>query len=248
MFIFRVGAQANVFKIRRSQQAFPVARKLEIKQTSMNLSPKAENIYTLINNKSTKLGDLRTIAKDIKKDHPLSMELWSTGEYLPRQLAILIMDPKLLTQELIDRLDKDIQDHMGEERLQLIDWLMANQLQKDKKTIALMESWENSPSTLQRRIFWYYQGRLRWVGQTPPPNTEELLSSIEEKLKTEKPEVQWAMNFTAAQIGIFQPEYRSRCIELGERVGLYKDEIVSKGCTPSYLPELIAIQVAKLKK
>src|SRR5688572_16434201 len=110
----------------------------------MNLSPKAENIHTKIHNKNIKLGDLRTIAKDIKKDHPLAMELWSTREFLPRQLAILIMDPKLLSQEAIDRLDKDIQTHIPEEKNQLTDWLMANQLTKDKKTIALMESWENS--------------------------------------------------------------------------------------------------------
>ena len=89
-----------------------------------------------------KLGDLRIIAKDIKIDHQLAMELWSTGEYLPRQLAILIMDKKFLSQELIDKLDKDMQKHPEEERNQLIDWLMANQLSKDKKTIALMESWE----------------------------------------------------------------------------------------------------------
>lgn len=125
---------------------------------------------------------------------------------------------------------------------------MANQLSKDKKTIDLMQSWENSPSSLQRRIFWYYQGRLRWVGQTPPPNTEELLNSIEARIENEVPEVQWAMNFTAAQIGIFQPEYRSRCVSLGKRTGLYKDEIVAKNCTPNYLPKYIAIQVAKLNK
>ena len=214
----------------------------------MKLSSKAESIYTQISNKTTKLGDLRTIAKDIKKDHQLALELWSTGDYLPRQLAILIMDPKLLSQELIDKLDRDIQDHTSEERNQLIDWLMANQLAKDRKTIALMESWENSPSALQRRTFWYYQGRLRWVGQTPPPNTESLLFSIEEKIANEEPEVQWAMNFTAGQIGIFQSEYRSRCIALGERTGLYKDEVVAKNCTPAYLPEFISIQVAKLKK
>jgi 3-methyladenine DNA glycosylase AlkD len=213
----------------------------------MKLSSKAENIYAQINSK-TKLGDLRNIAKDIKKDHELAMELWSTGEYLPRQLAILIMDKKLLSQELIDKLDKDIQNHNEEEGNQLIDWLMANQLSKDKKTIALMESWKDSPSALRRRTFWYYQGRLRWVGQTPPSNTEYLLSSIEKEIENERPEVQWAMNFTAAQIGIFQPEYRARCIALGERVGLYRDEVVPRGCTPSYLPELIAIQVAKLKK
>ena len=214
----------------------------------MKLTSKAKDIYAQINNKTTKLGNLRNIAKEIKKDHPLARELWSTGEFLPRQLAILIMDAKLLSQELIDDLDRDIRQHPADERLQLIDWLMANQLSKDKKTITLMQSWENSSSALQRRTFWYYQGRLRWVGQTPPPNTEELLSSIEKKIEDEKPDVQWAMNFTAGQIGIFQPEYRQRCIALGERTGLYKNDIVAKNCTPNYLPEFISIQVAKLKK
>src|SRR5690606_23715186 len=168
--------------------------------------------------------------------------------FLPRQLAILIMDKKQLSQKLIDNLDNDMKQHHEDERLQLIDWLMANQLSKDKKTIILMENWENSQSSLQRRIFWYYQGRLRWMGQTPPPNTEALLTSIENRIEKEVPEVQWAMNFTAAQIGIFQEQYRSRCINLGERTGLYKDERVAKNCTPDYLPAYIAVQVAKLKK
>lgn len=211
----------------------------------MKLSPKAENILNQIANKTTLLGDIRKIAKEFKKDHELALELWSSGAFLPRQLAILIMDKKQLSQEFIDKLDKDIQTHKANEQTQLIDWLMANQLSKDKKTIALMESWENSPSPLQKRIFWYYQGRLRWMGQTPPPNTDHLLASIEAKIEKEKPEVQWAMNFTAGQIGIHQPEFRSRCIALGEKTGLYKDEFVHKGCTPNYLPEFISIEVAK---
>src|SRR5687768_2070351 len=103
----------------------------------MKLSSKAQNIYSQINKKTTKLGDLRMIAKNIKKDHQLAMELWSAGEYLPRQLAILIMDSKLLSQELIDKLDNDIQNHIADERNQLIDWLMANQLSRDKKNVAL---------------------------------------------------------------------------------------------------------------
>lgn len=194
------------------------------------------------------LGELRLLAKDIKKDHELAMELWSSGEFLPRQLAILIMDKKLLTQELINKLDKDIQKHKLNEQTQLIDWLMANQFSKDKATVALMESWQNSPSSLQRRIFWYYQARLRWMGQKPPPNTEKLLSTIEAEIEGEKPEVQWAMNFTAAQIGIHEIEYRSRCIDLGEKTGLFKGEMVSKGCTPNYLPEFISMEVAKNEK
>jgi 3-methyladenine DNA glycosylase AlkD len=210
----------------------------------MQLSSNAENIVSQITSK-TKLGDLRKIAKDIKKDHELALELWSTGKFLPRQLAILIMDNKLLSQELIDKLDKGMQAHPLEERNQLMDWLMANQLSKDKKTIALMDSWQNSPSALQRRTFWYYQARLRWMGQTPPSNTEQLLSAIETQIETEVPEVQWAMNFTAGWIGIFDKRYRTRCTEVGIKTGLYKGQMVSKGCTPDYLPEFIAIESKK---
>lgn len=210
----------------------------------MPRSSKAEHFLGQINSK-TKLGDLRTMAKEIKKDHALAIELWASGNFLPRQLAILIMDNKVLTQDVVDKLDKDIQGHPVNERTQLIDWLMANQLTKDKKTIALIESWENSPSPLQRRVFWYYQGRLRWLGQVPPDNTAYLLSAIEANIAGEAPEVQWAMNFTTGWIGVYDKKLRARCVSLGEKTGLYKDEMVSKGCTPNYLPEFIAIESNK---
>lgn len=206
----------------------------------------AESILAQIHSK-TKLGDLRKIAKDIKKDHALAMELWSTGAFMPRLLAILIMDKKLLTQDVLNELDKDMQTHTFDERNNLMDWLMANQLSKDKKTIALMESWQNSPSALQRRIFWYYQARLRWTGQTPPDNTADLLAAIEANIAQEEPEVQWAMNFTAGWIGVYDEKHRARCVQIGENTGLYKDEMVSKGCTPNYLPEFIAIEVKKVR-
>ncbi|MCM3712038.1 DNA alkylation repair protein [Sporosarcina luteola] len=216
----------------------------ETKGTEIIRSSKAETILSQINIK-TKLGDLRKIAKDIKKDHELAMELWSTGEFLPRLLSILIMDKKLLTQDVLNQLDKDMQAHTFEERNNVMDWIMANQLTKDKKTIFLMESWENSPSALQRRAFWYYQARLRWTGQTPPDNTEELLSAVEAAITQEEPEVQWAMNFTAGWIGVYDEKNRARCMKIGEKAGLYKDEKVSKGCTPNYLPEFITIEVNK---
>ena len=214
----------------------------------MKLSSKAQKIYSEIHEETTKLGDLRKFAKEIKKDHDLAMELWSTGKFKPRQLAILIMDKKYLNQEVIDLLDNDIQNHEFDEQNHLMDWLMANQLSKDKRIISLIESWENSSSKLQRRVFWYYQARLRWMGNINQSNTEKLLDLIEKNLMKEEPEVQWAMNYTAGQIGKWQEEYRQRCISIGEKTKLYKDEVVAKNCTPSYLPEFIRIEVAKLNK
>jgi 3-methyladenine DNA glycosylase AlkD len=218
-----------------------------IKEFAMSLSTKAKKIISQIDQQS-KLGDLRKIAKEIKKDHELAMELWSTGEYSPRLLAVLIMDRNLLSQEIIEQLAEDMRIHSYEQRNRLADWLLANQLAKSRKTITLLESWEHHPASILRRLFWYFQARLRWTGKTPPDNTPELLASMQETMEKEEPEVQWAMNFAAGQIGIHQPEYRARCIELGEKLGLFKDDPVAPNCTPNYLPEFIRIEVAKLKK
>ncbi|MFC5466007.1 DNA alkylation repair protein [Lederbergia graminis] len=215
--------------------------------TEIKLSSKAEEVLSQINS-DTKLGDLRKIAKEIKRDHELAMELWSSEKYLPRLLAVLIMDKKLLTEDVLNELDNDMQTHTVDERNNIMDWLMANQLTKSKKLITLMESWQNSPSALQRRVFWYYQARLRWTGQTPPDNTEDLVTAIEANIAQEEPEVQWAMNFTAGWIGVYDEKYRERCIKIGEKTGLYKGEMVSKGCTPNYLPEFIEMEVNKRAK
>jgi hypothetical protein len=65
----------------------------------MNLSTKAQTISSQINPKTTKLGDLRVIAKEIKKDYELAMELWSIDEfankgctpnYLPEFIAMQV--------------------------------------------------------------------------------------------------------------------------------------------------------------
>lgn len=45
----------------------------------MKLSSRAKDIFSEINKETTKLGDLRKIAGEIKRDHALAMELWSTG-------------------------------------------------------------------------------------------------------------------------------------------------------------------------
>ena len=86
------------------------------------------------------------------------------------------------------------------------------------------------------------------MGNTNQTNTEELLDLIENNLLKEDPEVQWAMNYTAGQIGKWQKKYRDRCISIGVKTGLYKDEIVAKNCVPSYLPEFIRIEAAKVGK
>ena len=142
----------------------------------MALSARAKKLVAEITKGNLKLGDLKKRGTEIKKDHDLAMELWSTGEYYPRLLATLIFDKKLLAENVIDQLASDMLRHDAEQRSQLADWLLANQLTKNKKLASLITTWEKNPSPILRRLFWYHQARLRWVGQ-PPPGPETHLFS-----------------------------------------------------------------------
>ena len=59
----------------------------------MKHSSKAENILSQLNDKS-KLGDIKKLSTEIKKDHELALELWSTQKHFARLLPVLIMDKK----------------------------------------------------------------------------------------------------------------------------------------------------------
>jgi len=48
------------------------------------------------------LPNLRKVAKSIKKDHQLALELWATGIHECRVLASLVDDPKQVTPEQMD--------------------------------------------------------------------------------------------------------------------------------------------------
>src|SRR5262245_21986481 len=104
----------------------------------MALSAGAKRIVAEITKGNLKLGDLKKRGTEIKKDHDLAMELWSTGEYYPRLLATLIFDKKLLVENVIDQLASDMLRHGAEERTQMAEWLLANQLAKDKKLVSLI--------------------------------------------------------------------------------------------------------------
>jgi hypothetical protein len=212
----------------------------------MALSTQAQELLEQLAPSDTSAGAIKKLAKEVKQDHALALELWEAGELNGRLLAVLVMDKKLVDQAMVDRLCADMLDHPGNTgQTRLMEWLMVHQLLKTAAGKRMVASWEHSPVALQRRTFWYQQARLRWRGKTGHENTEHLLEALEARMQAEEPAVQMMMNFTAGWIGVFEPEHRARCAALGERTGLYRDEVVPRGCTPGYLPEFIRVQVEK---
>ena len=63
-----------------------------------------------------------------------------------------------------------------------------------------------------------------------------LLDRIEAEMGSAPQTLQWTMNFTLAGIGIKYPEHRTRALEIGEKLGVFRDYKVSKGCTSPFAP------------
>lgn len=191
-------------------------------------------------------GPLKKLAATIKRDQALADALWASGGLEARLVAVLIMERPALTQAYIDALAADLGAMEPAHRSRISEWLLANQLTKHKSTQALLDSWIDHRDPILRRLFWYAQARKRWTGRTPPPdNSAELLDRLTRHMAGEHPDVQWAMNFCAGWIGVFEREHRAACLKLGEEIGLYKGQPVAPNCTPDYLPEFIRIEVEK---
>ncbi|MCO4773596.1 MAG: hypothetical protein KDA24_26420, partial [Deltaproteobacteria bacterium] len=60
-------------------------------------------------------------------------------------LAVLIFDKKQLSESMLEELATDLLAHDDDERNRISEWLLANQLTKDTKLAALVETWQEHP-------------------------------------------------------------------------------------------------------
>lgn len=187
-----------------------------------------------------KNGDIRTIAKAIKTDQALAMELWETGNLDAQQLAILIMKPKALSVSEIEKLVKSIR-WTG-----VADWFNSYIIKEHPDKETLREKWMKSKDPYSARAGWSLtSGR---VAREPDGlDLPALLDRIEKEMPKAPPEVQWTMNSTLANIGIHHPALRKRALAIGEKLGIYRDYPTSPGCTSPFAPIWINEMVKRQK-
>lgn len=187
-----------------------------------------------------KMGDIRALAKKIETNHELALELWDTENVDARFLSTLLVDPKKITKEEINRLVK------SEKFPHVADWLYTNVIKPYPDNEALRIEWMQTKDTMQARAGWSLTSGA--VVRNPDIlDFPALLDRIESEMPKAAPEVQWTMNNTLANIGINHPQYRERALSIGEKLGIYKDYPVSKGCTSPFAPIWINEMVSRQK-
>lgn len=183
------------------------------------------------------LSHLRALAKRLKTQQDLALELWATGDTAARLLATLVCKPKAFSAEALDAMIGDIRAP------KLLDWFIVNVVKPGKHAETLRPAWMDRDD-LAGRAGWSLTTER--VVKTPDGlDLSALLDRIEREMKQAPDQKQWAMNHCLAEIGIHHPAHRKRAVAIGEALEVLIDYPASPGCTPPYAPVWIAEMVRR---
>lgn len=184
------------------------------------------------------MGDIRKLAKKIKADHEFGLALWETGNLDARLLAILLMTPKKLSAKELEAMVKSATFAW------LSEWLNSYVVKQHPEKEALREKWMKAKDAWSARAGWNLTAER--VARSPEGiDVPALLDRIESEMGKAPAPTQWTMNSTLAQIGIHFPKLRKRAVAIGEKLGIYRDYPVSKGCTSPFAPIWIDAMVKR---
>jgi len=177
-----------------------------------------------------KMGDIRKVAKKVKKaDKILAMELWNSNIVEAQLIATLLWKPGELTIDELDQLVKTTTfDYVA-------DWFNSYIANKHPEKDQIRERWIASENKWALRSAWSIMAS-KIAKDADGLDLGKLLDQIEKEMPKVQPEVQWTMNFALAHIGIHHPAHRQRAIDIGNQLGIYKDYPVPRGCTSPFAP------------
>jgi len=189
------------------------------------------------------LGYLRKLAEQIGTNHELAVELWNTGCTDARLLAVMLFDPK--------KFDVDTLDHMldDEDFDQLIDDFIYRCVVFSPHTEVLEKHWYHSNVDHKMRAAWGLI--VKKIGNKKYATKEFLdhIVDVVEKNLVDAPKLtQWNMNRALAEVGFRYPDYTERCLNIAERLGVYKDWVPAPGCTSPYAVDWINVMLKKGRK
>jgi 3-methyladenine DNA glycosylase AlkD len=184
------------------------------------------------------LGKLRAIAKRLKTQQELALELWETGDTAARLLALLVCRPKAFGRDELDAMLRQA----GTPKVQ--DWLVNYVVKKSPYAEALRVLWFADRDPVVASAGWALTSE-RVVKKPEGLDLPGLLDTIEAEMQAAPDRLQWAMNHCLAQIGIEHAEHRTRAMDIGERLEVLKDYPTPPNCTSPFAPIWITEMVKR---
>jgi 3-methyladenine DNA glycosylase AlkD len=184
-----------------------------------------ENMY------GVSFADLRGLAKQIKTDQALAVQLWATGNHDAQVLATLIADPDQFDAKLLDAWAKDLSNYTITDEFV---GLVARTTYRQKKA----DKWRTAQGEWIGRAGWHLIGQLALhEAALPDSYFEERLHEIATSLHTRKNRVREAMNNALIAIGIRNAYLQDKALGAARTIGTVE---VDQGETNCRTPDATA--------
>ncbi len=156
---------------------------------------------------------LKTLLKKIGVDHELALELWDTGNYDARNLALKVVDPARITTEDLDRWAHDTQARMST-------GYVAALTSDSPHGMSRARAWLASDDAGQIACAWSLVGALAMADQTSADAWFlERVAEIEEKIHGATNEQRRAMNQALIELGCRNLVLQAAAIAAAGRIG-----------------------------
>ncbi|MCK6605880.1 MAG: DNA alkylation repair protein [Ignavibacteriaceae bacterium] len=170
---------------------------------------------------------IKNIAKKIKKNHDLALELWKSDYFEAKFLATLIEEPKKVTREQVEHQVPELGFWM------LANGYVSNLLSALSFADELSDRWRKSDDHIRRRCGYLL---LYGAGKSFASRNEdfylEIISDIENKLQGEENFVKDAMNNALYGIGRINKNLNARVIEAAKKIGKISVDYGDNSCEP----------------
>jgi 3-methyladenine DNA glycosylase AlkD len=195
-----------------------------------------ENMY------GVSFADLRLLAKQIKVDQELAVQLWATGNHDAQILATLIADPAQFAAKTLDAWSKDLENYAITDQFT---GLVARTSYWQKKA----EKWHTARGEWIGRAGWNLIGQLA-LHQPDLPDSyfEPYLIEIETSIHQQKNRVREAMNSALIAIGIRNTALQAKALSAAQAIGRVEVDHGETNCKTSDATEYILLTMEHRRK
>jgi len=191
-----------------------------------------------------KIGDINKIAKKIKRDHNLALDLYATGNSDAMYLAGLIGDPNLVTKDELRCWVRNAYWYM------LSEYTVSNLTALSPYGWVLGLEWINSGDEMTETAGW--STLSRWISVKPENELHldtimQLLELITEEIHTSKNRVRYSMNGFVIAVGSYVPGLSNQALEAARQIGKVLVDMGETTCNVPIAKEYIKKALSRKK-
>lgn len=174
-----------------------------------------------------KVGDLKKLVKEVKKDQALARALYETGNSDAMYLAGLAVDPKRMDKDTLHAWAKAAYWYM------LAEYTVAGVAAESAYALELAQEWMRSPEEMVAACGWSAYANYISLAADETLDLEEirgLLRQIEETIHGERNRVKYTMNAFVIAVGSFVRALHEEAVGVAGRIGAVRVNMGDTAC------------------